>query len=278
MNNEYQKWTPEEAALLKDRAASSTVQELAEELGRPVKMVRWKVKKLGLTTKDGRKNSGRPRTRWTPERLSYLRVHASEPSSQIAEHLGLSVAQVRDARYRYGIQGHGTSRKHSAEEVARRIEPLRGLHKVDRSQPRECSQCGEIKPIFQYPSEDTIQSSLCEGCRKEKRAVQHMKTDPDVARQRHLVKLLRQYTMSEEDFHALVDAQDGLCAVCGHLMHGAGAFKMTFDHDPRCCPGTKSCGECVRGLLCHRCNVMIGFLEGFVQRGGDPQRIVDYLS
>jgi len=274
VNNEYRKWTAEEVALLEDRATSSTVKELAEELGRPVKMVRWKVKKLGLTTQDGRRNTGRPRTTWTPERLSYLREHALEPSAQIAEYLGISVTQVQDARSRYGIPGRGTSRKHSAEEVARRIEPLRGLQKVDRNQPRECPQCGEVKPVFQYPSEGTIQSALCEDCRKEQRAVRHMKAPVP----RRNLGRLRQYTLSEEDFEALVDAQEGRCSVCRHLMQGAGPRRMTIDHDHGCCPGRKSCGKCIRGLLCHRCNVMIGFLEGFVQRGGDPQRIVDYLS
>lgn len=279
MNNEYRKWTDEEVALLEDRATSSTVKELAEELGRPVKMVRWKIKKLGLTPVDARTYArGAPRTAWTEDRLSYLREHATEPSLAIAEVLGMSVRQVRDARTRYGILGRGQARKHTPEEVERRIAPLRGVQKVDRSQPRACTQCGEVRPIFQYPSEDSLQSGLCEECRKEQRAIRWQKV-PDAARAvQYKVQKLRQYSLTEEHLDQMLGEQNGCCALCFVEFSDKPATRMGIDHDHRCCSGIKSCGKCVRGLLCHRCNVMIGFLEGFVQRGGDPQRIVDYLS
>lgn len=57
----------------------------------------------------------------------------------------------------------------------------------------------------------------------------------------------------------MVDAQDGLCAVCGqpettvHYRTGK-VQRLAVDHDHYCCPGKKSCGRCIRGLLCERCN------------------------
>lgn len=35
---------------------------------------------------------------------------------------------------------------------------------------------------------------------------------------------------------------------------------LHVDHDHKCCPGSGSCGDCVRGLLCGDCNLSIGKL------------------
>jgi hypothetical protein len=33
------------------------------------------------------------------------------------------------------------------------------------------------------------------------------------------------------------------------------------DHDHECCPAGRSCGKCVRGVICRRCNIAIGYLR-----------------
>jgi hypothetical protein len=36
---------------------------------------------------------------------------------------------------------------------------------------------------------------------------------------------------------------------------------LHIDHDHSCCPGRKSCGRCVRGVLCARHNLLVGQFE-----------------
>ena len=48
-------------------------------------------------------------------------------------------------------------------------------------------------------------------------------------------------------------AEQGGCAVCG-----AASADWVVDHDHRCCPGKKTCGRCVRGVLCRVCNGGLG--------------------
>jgi hypothetical protein len=57
----------------------------------------------------------------------------------------------------------------------------------------------------------------------------------------------------------MLAAQGGGCAICGATEPGGrGTFHV--DHDHGCCAGTnrKTCGSCVRGLLCNGCNIGLG--------------------
>lgn len=64
------------------------------------------------------------------------------------------------------------------------------------------------------------------------------------------------YNLSLDAYESLLLSQNSGCAVCYTTDPGAKAFHV--DHDHTCCPGNKSCGKCVRGLLCSKCNLMIG--------------------
>ncbi|WP_121160612.1 endonuclease domain-containing protein [Micromonospora pisi] len=66
------------------------------------------------------------------------------------------------------------------------------------------------------------------------------------------------YRLRPADWQALWDSQDGLCALC---FTGLDETRMAVDHDHRCCPGERSCGRCVRALLCRKCNTNVGWLE-----------------
>lgn len=75
------------------------------------------------------------------------------------------------------------------------------------------------------------------------------------------------------DFPAVWEAQKGLCACCGGPMKPEGRDKdsVCVDHDRSCCPGQKSCGECVRGLVHWACNLILGYAN-------DDPKILRYAA
>jgi len=58
-------------------------------------------------------------------------------------------------------------------------------------------------------------------------------------------------------YRTMLEAQGGGCAICGGQNRG-GSRRLAVDHDHSCCPGERTCGKCVRGLLCDTCNHGIG--------------------
>lgn len=70
--------------------------------------------------------------------------------------------------------------------------------------------------------------------------------------------LYRNYGMEKGTYEYLLEKQGGKCAICGSVECHTGR-RFSVDHDHACCPeNAKSCGKCVRGLLCGHCNQGIG--------------------
>ena len=65
------------------------------------------------------------------------------------------------------------------------------------------------------------------------------------------------------EFRELWEAQKGLCARRGEPMLESGKEpeSVAVDHDRSHCPGKRSCGKCVRGLIHWRCNVLLGYAQ-----------------
>lgn len=65
------------------------------------------------------------------------------------------------------------------------------------------------------------------------------------------------YRLTWDDYVAMLERQGGGCAICRCTEPG-GRGRWHVDHDHRCCPGIYTCGKCIRGLLCNRCNLTLG--------------------
>jgi hypothetical protein len=71
-------------------------------------------------------------------------------------------------------------------------------------------------------------------------------------------KLLSLYGITLDDLELWIDAQGGECRICSSPIDVETA---RVDHDHACCAGIRSCGECLRGILCDGCNRGIGAFE-----------------
>lgn len=58
-----------------------------------------------------------------------------------------------------------------------------------------------------------------------------------------------------------LEEQNGCCGICHRGDPGGGRKYFSIDHDHKCCNGKKSCGKCLRGLLCKGCNYFLGYAE-----------------
>ena len=68
------------------------------------------------------------------------------------------------------------------------------------------------------------------------------------------------YGLTQEQFDLILAAQNYACAMC-HEPFEEGQL-IYVDHDHACCRGkNRSCGGCIRGLLCHTCNIALGHIE-----------------
>lgn len=80
----------------------------------------------------------------------------------------------------------------------------------------------------------------------------------------------KKYGITEDQYHAMLDRQDGMCAICGTTSNRYGdetERHFAVDHD-------HATGE-VRGLLCQTCNRMIGLANDSVEM---LRKAMEYLS
>jgi len=69
---------------------------------------------------------------------------------------------------------------------------------------------------------------------------------------------LKNWNFTSADYDAMLEKQDGRCAICKTDAPGGRWNRFYIDHDHACCQSNGSCGKCIRGLLCRRCNWSLG--------------------
>lgn len=124
---------------------------------------------------------------------------------------------------------------------------------------KECSTCANIKPISDFSIKSGRPSFRCKEChnawykeyyRKNKESIgKNVKKYKDSVGKISL--RASKYGITEKQLQNLINRFDGRCWICKD------SEWFAVDHDHNCCE-TGSCGKCVRGVLCHQCNIILG--------------------
>ncbi|MGW1071364.1 endonuclease domain-containing protein [Streptomyces sp. NPDC002537] len=88
-------------------------------------------------------------------------------------------------------------------------------------------------------------------------------------------QLKRNYNLTRDQHRSLIRSQGGGCGICGVEECPSGK-ELAVDHNHECCRTSgRSCGECVRGALCRKCNMLLGMVKDDVEI---LKRAVAYLE
>lgn len=142
-------------------------------------------------------------------------------------------------RYTGFCMGHynQTYRLKSTGPLRRMTDPM--IRDAQGLKP--CRRCDEWLPEDRYTvnlSRSDGLNAYCKRCDRDK-------------------ALLHKFGIGIDRFEELVALQGGGCAICGHP--GSEDRILVVDHDHGCCPSkTRTCGKCVRAILCARCNTGLG--------------------
>lgn len=134
---------------------------------------------------------------------------------------------------------------------------------------KECTKCGESKPLDQFfkraKSKDGANSS-CKECEKKDIYEWRQINKEKQAEIERRCRLKRVYGITLEQYDELLDKQEGKCVIC-ERHHSELNRRLAVDHNHKT-------GE-IRGLLCTYCNHRV------IGQHRDPaklRRMADYLD
>lgn len=145
----------------------------------------------------------------------------------------------------------------------------RSVHERDEHGRKRCSKCQGWKPEAAFSSSFGKGDGLQSRC-KECLAAYYRANAGSV---RDKMREAR-FGITRDQFDAVFKAQGSACATCG--TDDPGTSYWCVDHDHACCPGSdKTCGKCIRGILCRACNHALGNVR---DNPATLRNLIDYLA
>ena len=181
--------------------------------------------------------------------------------------------------YEWGLTG-----QHRCAECMSKVRQERRRAELQRSRQRTCGNCGAN---YVYSSKSQHGTKYCADCtvrgrwelrRKLARVCPVCNSKHDHPNRLGVCSdcycIMPRFIWDSFNRHkvpldlVLSFAETLACEICGAdlTVRALDSKKRlrpvhAVDHDHGCCPGGLSCGKCIRGILCRKCNVAIGYLN-----------------
>lgn len=134
---------------------------------------------------------------------------------------------------------------------------------------KTCKVCSVEQPITEFASDWSKKGQKyyrrhqCRSCERKRSREFHAANKAYIRARHSGQQVTAKYGLSPEMYDKMLAEQGGVCAICKTSC--ATGKRLAVDHDHSCCPGKKTCGKCVRGLLCTRCNTALGSFKDDVE-------------
>lgn len=169
----------------------------------------------------------------------------------------------------------GVSR-YSIYEMLKRFGVTADMHGLESDKSTKlCVDCKVRFPLERFDrilrSRDGLRS-VCKDCRaikksayyqaNKKEILQKLKDErPGNREKNRRSDLKKKFKITLEQFNEMLDNQGNCCFVCKTSNPGGAYDQWHIDHDHSCCGPElrkKTCGNCIRGILCSNCNLALG--------------------
>lgn len=191
----------------------------------------------------------------------------------------------------YWVNKRGTGIKTKTEIASFRDHPNRAFTNENGEQVKICKVCGEEKLLTEFSKNGSSLDGrmiTCKKCRSEKRKGEYLE-DPSSHCERQRISrknnpeahrgydMKKRFGLTPEMFKKMFEEQGSVCAACGSTDPGTPSGAWHVDHDHKCCDNIsgKTCGKCVRAILCRWCNMALGNAKEDTNR---LRKLADYVE